>query len=281
MKKNILLYFLVVATLGANAQQKIKDGTGTPATSLPAAGSILELQSTQAGIRFPQVALTSTVVWAPLLGSGIATTSPGMTVYNTTAAISSGTGTNGTLYPAYGIGEYYWDGFGWVSKNASVSKTEYLQTSFSGTQIFVGTGQTLTFGGTTDGYYSPSNSITYTANSVTLQPGKTYLLEYAPLQAFYYANGNTTTQGNAYASYQWFAGATAVGQFGFTGSLQQNPNFTPTTATGQVDGPRPYAKAIVRPTVATTYTVKTVLYSESATGGIRVSTPSVTVITLP
>lgn len=281
MKKNILLYFLVASALGVNAQQKIKDGTGTPATSLPAAGSVLEVQSTQAGIRFPQVALTSTVVWAPLLGSGIAATSPGMTVYNTTAVIASGTGTNGTLYPAYGIGEYYWDGFGWVSKNASVSKTEYLQTSFNSTEIFTGTGQTLTFGGTTDGYYSPSNSITYTANSVTLQPGRTYQLEYAPLQAFYYANGSSGNQGNAYAIYQWFAGATAVGQWGFTGSLQQNPNVTPTVTTGQVDGSRIYAKAIVRPTVATTYTVRTIGYAESATGGIRFSTPSITVITLP
>jgi len=280
MTKFIFLYFLVTATLGANAQQKIKDGTGTPSTSLPAAGSILEVQSTQGGIRFPQVALTSTVAWAPLLGTGTAATSPGMTVYNTTAAIASGTGTNGTVYPAYGIGEYYWDGFGWVSKNASVSKTEYLQTSFNAIEIFSGTGQTLTFGGTTDGYYSPSNSITYTVNSVTLQPGRTYQLEYAPLQAFYYPNGSSSTQGNAYAIYQWFAGATAVGQRGFTGSLQQNPNLTPTVATGQVDGMKIYAKAIVRPAVATTYTVKTVGYAESATGGIRFSTPAITVITL-
>ena len=281
MKKNLFLCFLTAATLGANAQQKIKDGTGTPVTSLPAAGSILEVQSAQGGIRFPQVALTSTIVWAPLLGSGAAATSPGMTVYNTAAGITSGTGSNSTLYPAYGIGEYYWDGFGWVAKNAAVTKTEFLQTSFSGTQIFVGTNQTLTFGGTTDGYYSPSNSITYTANSVTLQPGRTYLLEYAPLQAFYYANGSANNQGNAYAIYQWFAGATAVGQWGFTGALQQNPNLTPTITTGQVDGPRLTAKAIVRPAVATTYSVKTITYAESATGGIRFSTPSVTVMTLP
>src|SRR5882757_584829 len=281
MTKFIFLCFLVTATLGANAQQKIKDGTGTPATSLPAAGSVLEVQSTQGGIRFPQVALTSTIVWAPLLGSGAAATSPGMTVYNTTAGITSGTGTNSTLYPAYGIGEYYWDGFGWVSKNAAVTKTEFLQTSFSGTQIFSGIGTALTFGGTTDGYYSPSNSITYTANSVTLQPGRTYQLEYAPLQAFYYPNGSSSNQGYAYAIYQWFAGATAIGQWGFTGSLQQNPNVTPTITTGQVDGFRSCAKAIVRPAVATTYSVKTIAYSESATGGIRISTPSLTVITLP
>ncbi|XZF15822.1 hypothetical protein ACTHGU_06775 [Chitinophagaceae bacterium MMS25-I14] len=281
MKKQGFIFGFVLLALAAQAQQKISDGSGTPATSLPAAGSILEVQSTHGGIRFPQIALTNTATWAPLSGSGTAATSPGTTVYNTNTGITSGTGTNSTVYPAFGIGEYYWDGFGWVSKNASIPKTEYLQTSFGGTQIFSASGATLTFGGTTDAYYSPSNSITFTTNSVTLQPGRTYLLEYAPLQAFYYANGSSSTQGNAYASYQWFAGSTAVGQFGFTGSLQQNPNLTPTTATGQVDGPRPYAKAIVTPTVATTYTVKTVLYFESATGGIRVSTPSVTVMTLP
>src|SRR5882757_4926838 len=111
MTKFIFLCFLVTATLGANAQQKIKDGTGTPATSLPAAGSILEVQSTQGGIRFPQVALTSTIVWAPLLGSGAAATSPGMTVYNTNTAITSGTGTNSQFYGILigGKGEYYWD----------------------------------------------------------------------------------------------------------------------------------------------------------------------------
>jgi hypothetical protein len=282
MKKSLFLCLFAAAALGTNAQQKIKDGTGTPVTSLPAAGSILEVQSTQGGIRFPQVALTSTIAWAPLLGSGVAATSPGMTVYNTTAGITSGTGTNGTLYPAYGIGEYYWDGFGWVSKNASVTKTEYLQASFNATQIFSGIGTTLNFGTTTDGYYSPSNSITYTATTVTLQPGRTYQLEYAPLQAFYYPNGSSSNQGNAYAIYQWFAGGvTAVGQQGFTGALQQNPNVTPTITTGQVDGFRNTAKAIVRPAVATTYLVKTVAYAESATGGIRFSTPSVTVITLP
>jgi hypothetical protein len=281
MKKTFFICSFALTTFSMQAQQKINDGTGTPATPLPAAGSILEVQSEQGGIRLPQVALSNTATWAPLLGSGTATTSPGMTVYNTTAGITSGTGSNGTLYPAYGIGEYYWDGFGWVSKNAAITKTEFLQTSFNATQTFTGTDQTLTFGGTTDGYYSPSNSITYTANSVTLQPGRTYLLEYAPLQAFYYANGSSSNQGNAYAIYQWFAGSTAVGQWGFTGALQQNPNITPTIATGQVDGARPYAKAIVRPTVATTYSVKTITYYESATGGIRFSTPSVTVMTLP
>jgi hypothetical protein len=124
MTKFTFLCFLTAATLGANAQQKIKDGTGTPVTSLPAAGSILELQSTQAGLRFPQVSLTDTKTWAPLLGSGAAATSPGMTVYNTNAAITNTTAD--ANYPALGKGEYYWDGTGWVVKNP-VATAAYVE----------------------------------------------------------------------------------------------------------------------------------------------------------
>jgi hypothetical protein len=123
MTKLTFLCILTAATLGVNAQQKIKDGTGTPATSLPAAGSILELQSTQAGLRFPQVSLTDTKTWG-LLGSGAAATSPGMTVYNTNAGITNTTAD--ANYPALGKGEYYWDGAGWVVKNpvAAAAYTE-------------------------------------------------------------------------------------------------------------------------------------------------------------
>lgn len=125
MKKKLLIFLSILTAAGTQAQQKIKDGTGTPATSLPAAGSILEVQSTQAGIRFPQVALTSTVAWAPLLGSGVAATSPGMTVYNTNTTITSGTGTNSQFYGILigGKGEYYWDGFGWVAKGGNQAQT--------------------------------------------------------------------------------------------------------------------------------------------------------------
>jgi hypothetical protein len=125
MKIKLLICILTLVTAGTQAQQKIKDGTGAPATSLPAAGSILEVQSTQAGIRFPQVALTSTIVWAPLLGSGVVATSPGMTVYNTNTGITSGTGTNSQFYGILigGKGEYYWDGFGWVAKGGNQAQT--------------------------------------------------------------------------------------------------------------------------------------------------------------
>jgi hypothetical protein len=144
MIKNLFLCFLAATTLSANAQQKIKDGTGTPVTSLPAAGSLLELQSTQKGLRFPQVSLTDTKIWAPMLGSGVATTSPGMTVYNTNAGITNFTGS--IKYLASGIGEYYWDGGGWVSKNATTAQNTdvVLRAEFSGTQSVFG-GETLDF----------------------------------------------------------------------------------------------------------------------------------------
>src|SRR5882757_8645889 len=142
-KKQLLLCILFFATLNIQAQQKIKDGTGTPATSLPTAGSILEIQSTQAGLRFPQVSLTDTKTWG-LLGSGAAATSPGMTVYNTNAGITNVTAD--VKYPANSIGEYYWDGTGWVSKNATTAQNTdvVLRVEFSGTQSVTNTA-TLNF----------------------------------------------------------------------------------------------------------------------------------------
>ncbi|MBE9461419.1 hypothetical protein ACFP1I_01465 [Dyadobacter subterraneus] len=96
------------------AQVKI----GTNPTTI-AAGSALEVEATDKGVRLPQVSLTSTIVFAPVAGTGTSATSPGMTVYNSNPAITSGTGSNGTLYPSRGIGVYYWDGFGWVTANAT------------------------------------------------------------------------------------------------------------------------------------------------------------------
>src|SRR5258706_1582495 len=101
MKQLFLLWLLALAMIGAKAQQKVQDGTGTPATPLPAAGSLLELQSNQAGLRLPQIALTSSTSWTPLLGSSSAATSGGMFVYNTA--------TSNDVTP----GIYYWDGAKW------------------------------------------------------------------------------------------------------------------------------------------------------------------------
>ncbi|WP_420153875.1 hypothetical protein [Siphonobacter sp.] len=71
------------------------------------AGSALEVESTNKGLLMPRISLTSTTTWG-LLGTPAA----GMHVYNTNTGITAGS----TTYPALAakIGEYYWDGNGWV-----------------------------------------------------------------------------------------------------------------------------------------------------------------------
>lgn len=71
-------------------------------------GSLLELESTDKGLLFPRVSLAATTTWG-LAGTAVA----GMSVYNTNAAI-----TGNATYPTLGSGLYYFDGAGWVSKNA-------------------------------------------------------------------------------------------------------------------------------------------------------------------
>lgn len=105
-------------SLKAVAQQKVKDGTVTGSSSLPHAGAIQELESSNKGQLLPRVALTSTTVWG-LNGTAVA----GMQVYNTSNSISAGDpkypiiGGN-TLPQTLGVGVYYWDGFGWVATSA-------------------------------------------------------------------------------------------------------------------------------------------------------------------
>ena len=180
MKKQLLICFSVFVTTAATAQQKIKDGTGTPVTSLPAAGSILELQSTQAGLRMPQVALTNTVTWSPLLGSGTAATSAGMTVYNTNAAITSGTGTNSLFYGILigGIGEYYWDGFGWVAKGGNQAQTveTWIKASGATTQAVGATAAAATVLDFSAETADRLNEFNLTTNKATIATAGIYLV---------------------------------------------------------------------------------------------------------
>jgi hypothetical protein len=80
MKNQILVAFLAIISFGANGQSKIKDGTGTPAATLPAAGSLPELQSTQAGLCMRQVLLTNASVWTRYRVVVLLATSAGMTL---------------------------------------------------------------------------------------------------------------------------------------------------------------------------------------------------------
>ena len=109
MKKQILLLVLAItgSLFATTAHAQLKLGTNPTTIN---AGSILEMESATRGMLMPRVPLTTTTTWAPIAGSPAA----GMTVYNITAGITS----SNTLYPANGIGEYFWDGTGWISKKA-------------------------------------------------------------------------------------------------------------------------------------------------------------------
>ena len=260
MKKNLFMCLFAATTLGANAQKKIKDGTGTPVTALPAAGSVLELQSTQAGLRMPQVSLTDTKTWAPLLGSGAAATSPGMTVYNTNTAITNTTAD--ANYPALGKGEYYWDGTGWVGKNAVIMKTDFLQTKIASNYVLTPTNSTnFTFAAT--GATSAGGNITVTSNTVTLQPGHTYRLTFNI--------GDVSAATNSFFTYQFFDAGTStfIGNGAFAESLN-----------GQTNLGSP-CEAVISPAVVTNLVVRcTALSAVSTQIGTYVRS-NITVTTLP
>jgi hypothetical protein len=235
MKKRSFICCLAFVAFSVQAQQKIKDGTGTPATSLPAAGSILELQSMQAGLRIPQISLTDTKTWAPLLGSGAAATSPGMTVYNTNAGITNISGD--VNYPALGKGEYYWDGTGWVTKNAAAIKTDFLQTQTAAVYVITPTNSTnFTFAAA--GMSSAGSTISVTTNTVTLQPGHIYRLTFNI--------GDIGSATNSFFTYQFFN--TGTSSFVGSGAFAESLN-------GQTNLGSP-CEAIISPTVVTTLVVR-------------------------
>lgn len=158
--------FAAALFCSASAFAQVKIGTN-PTTI--AAGSALEVEATDKGIRFPNVALTSTTVYAPVLGSGTATTSPGMTVFNTNSAITS----SSTSYPANGIGEYYWDGFGWVYKNATTTPNLEIVWSAAivASQAMVGNAWTDVNIATTN--YDKNNNYNLAAKTFTVPAGGT------------------------------------------------------------------------------------------------------------
>ena len=100
MKQISLWIGATLISAATYAQQKISDGTVTPAAAINA-NALLDLQSTSKGLLLPRVQLTSTTAFAPL-----AAHVAGMTVYNTATA---GTAPN-NVTPGY----YYNDGTRWV-----------------------------------------------------------------------------------------------------------------------------------------------------------------------
>ncbi|MCF0054856.1 hypothetical protein [Dyadobacter sp. CY356] len=80
------------------------------------AGSALEIESATKALLMPRISLTNTTTWG-LDGTSAA----GMHVFNTNMSITSSNTTYPTLVSK--IGEYYWDGTGWVALAPLVKST--------------------------------------------------------------------------------------------------------------------------------------------------------------
>lgn len=106
-----------LASSGVMAQSKIKDNTVTGTLSLPRAGAVLELESSNKGLMAPRISLSATTTWG-LLG----TDSAGMVVYNSNPGI---TGTTAAPTLGGGVGFYYWDGDRWVGMSAGAGTGDF------------------------------------------------------------------------------------------------------------------------------------------------------------
>lgn len=139
MKKRSLLFAAAVFCISnaAYSQSKIKDGSVSGSPLLPHAGAVLDLESNNKGLLLPRLSITNTTTWG-LSGTAIA----GMTVYNANAGITS----SNTSYPIIpgGIGQYYFDGTGWVGMKPGAGGDFWSLTGNAGTD------PTINFLGTTD-----------------------------------------------------------------------------------------------------------------------------------
>ncbi len=147
--KNLKFYslsILLVLSVLLKAQVKI----GNNPTTINA-GSLLELESTDKGLLFSRVSLTATTTWG-LAGTAVA----GMSIYNTNAAI-----TGSIAYPAGGAGLYYFDGTGWVSKNAKMisALTEPWYNVATGTGATANTQNIYQMGNVGVGTLTPTNKL--------------------------------------------------------------------------------------------------------------------------
>jgi hypothetical protein len=178
-----------LSKLEVNGQTKMNDGSVTPSFP-PANGSLLQLESTNKGLRMSQIALSTTSTWSPLQGLGTDPSSQGMSVYNTNNAIAS----SSTAYPANGVGEYFWDGTGWVSTgNAGAQNAEVL---FSVTRSGYQSATALAWIviDFTTKAYDKNNNFNLTTNTFTVPPKGA---------GFYQINGyfQTTSQVNGQGGY--------------------------------------------------------------------------------
>ena len=111
-KKVLIIASLVMAICATQLKAQLNVGS----TTKPDASAILQLSSTTQGLRMPNVSLTNTTTFAPVVVATSRNEAIGLTVYSATAPTSSY-----SSYPATGAGIYVWDGTGWVSANAAVS----------------------------------------------------------------------------------------------------------------------------------------------------------------
>lgn len=113
MKSSKLLLAIAACAISVSSFAQVKIGDNPTTIN---GGSVLELESTNKGLLMPRISLTNTTTWG-LAGTSAA----GMHVFNTNTGITS---TN-TTYPtlAAKIGEYYWDGTGWVALAPLVKST--------------------------------------------------------------------------------------------------------------------------------------------------------------
>jgi len=136
MIKKLILASLMVATfLSVSAQQKIKDGTMPGSPSIPNSNAILELESNNKGMMLPRVALTDTLLAAPLTAHV-----KGMMVYDTAVNLVTG------ISP----GIYYNDGTKWVKTSPDYGWRLLGNTGTTPPTVVGSSVGTANFWGTTD-----------------------------------------------------------------------------------------------------------------------------------
>ncbi|GLU56212.1 hypothetical protein [Dyadobacter frigoris] len=181
----IFLFALLPGFSAVFAQVKI----GTNPTTINA-GSALEIESTNKGLLMPRISLANTTTWGL---AGIA--AAGMHVYNTNAGITS---TN-TAYPTLvaKIGEYYWDGTGWVAlapiaKSTSISS---FSQSTPGVAVYIASSNSplCTFNGGTpppacaiDLNRNGTFTVATPINDITIDITGTYSVSYNDTQVNWY-----------------------------------------------------------------------------------------------
>jgi len=165
MKKALLSIALIMAIGSYSAKAQVNIGSTNP----PDASAALQVSSTNQGIRFPQVSLSTTTTFG-LNAPTAASAAVGMIVFNTNNNITS---TN-SIYPALASGLYTWDGTGWRSNSDRI--------------VFAAQGSTRTTAALnvtsaniplapllTNSIFLSFNA---TTNSITIQQAGVYMVEY-------------------------------------------------------------------------------------------------------